>query len=402
MTAQIILKPGKEKPLHLRHPWIFSGAVARVQDAQEGDTIDVLSSKGEFLARGYYNSRSQIVVRVWTFSDEPVDRALIARRLAHAVEARSQLGLQRQGPYTNAFRLVNAESDLLPGLIVDVYGDFLIVQFLTLGIEKRKAEIVAELAELTHPLGIYERSDMDVRAKEGLPESVGVLFGEEPPDRVEVRENGLQFLVDVKRGHKTGFYLDQRDNRAQLGGLLSLPAPSPLEILNAFSYTGAFGVYACAANPAARVLNLDASQDALALAKENFERNAFGARADFLAGDAFQTLRKFRDAARQFDMLILDPPKFVHSKGQLESGCRGYKDLNWLAFRLVRAGGYVVTFSCSGLVSAELFQKVVFEAATDAKRDAQIVARLGQARDHPTLLSFPEGEYLKGLVLKVI
>ena len=250
---------------------------------------------------------------------------------------------------------------------------------------------------------IFERSDVDVREKEGLKTSVGVLHGAEPPDRVETRENGFRFLVDVRRGHKTGFYLDQSENRRRVArDLLGLGRPNRSEILNVFSYTGGFSVYVCAANAEARVINLDASAEALNLARENMRLNAVESNGEFVEGDAFLVLRRYRDEGKSFDAIILDPPKFVYSQAQLQSGLRGYKDINLLAFKLLKSGGILATFSCSGQVSAELFQKVVFEAATDAKRDAQIIARLSQSSDHPVLLAFPESEYLKGLVCRVI
>lgn len=395
MLPRLILKPGRDKPILNRHPWIFSGAIARVDGATEGDTIDICDSYGKFIARGYYNSRSQIAARIWTWNDEPIDRTFLQTRLERASAARDRRTL---GNGTNAWRVVNAESDLIPGLVVDHYADFMVAQFLTLGVEKRKAEVVELLSRVFQPRGIYERSDVDVREKEGLASAVGILQGAEPPDRVEICENNRRFLVDLKRGHKTGFYLDQRENRQRTGELLS----TAQETLNVFSYTGAFAVYACAANPNARVTNLDASQDALTLARENMQLNGCADRGEFVEGDAFQVLRQFRDQARTFDAIILDPPKFVQSQSQMEGGLRGYKDINLLAFKLLKPRGTLVTCSCSGQVGAELFQKVVFGAAVDARRDAQIIAHLSQAADHPILLSFPESEYLKGLVCRVL
>ncbi len=397
-NPRIILKRGKEKPVLSHHPWIFSGAIARAESASDGDSVDIIDSTGRWLARGYYNARSQIAVRVWTWNDEPVDRAFLRARLERALCARDAL-VDRAA--TNAYRVINAESDGLPGLVVDRYADFVVLQFLTLGIDTRKAEIVELIEELLHPRGIYERSDVDVREKEGLESAVGVLRGAEPPNVIEICENNLRFLVDVKRGHKTGFYLDQRENRKRVAELNRLLPYAP-ETLNVFSYTGAFAVYACTTHPNAHVVNLDTSSDALNLARENMQLNRYNTGGEFVEGDAFLMLRRYRDQGRSFDMIILDPPKFVHSLSQLQSGLRGYKDINLLAFKLLKAGGTLVTFSCSGQVSAELFQKVIFEAATDAKRDAQIVAKLLQAPDHPILLTFPESEYLKGLVCRIV
>lgn len=417
MTSKIYLKRGKEKPLHHHHPWIFSGAIQRVENVNDGDTVDVFDAGGQWLARAAYNSRSQIAARVWTFErDEQIDHAFFVRQIQRAFELRRFL-LKNQGWIseksipdfsTTSLRLVNAESDFLPGIVIDRYQDFLVAQFLTLGAELHKDDIVGEIHEL--PLqesslsvrGIYERSDVDVRKKEGLPETTGVLFGAEPPDRIEIVENGLSFFVDVKRGHKTGFYLDQRVNRLRATPYLRG------DVLNAFCYTGAFGVYAASRNDA-RVTNLDSSAASLDLARENFILNArreshvalSASDVMYDVGDAFEKLRAYRAQGKKFDAIVLDPPKFVTSQASLERAARGYKDLNMLAFQLLNPHGCLVTFSCSGLVDAKLFQQIVFGAAVDAKRDAQILEKLGQSPDHPIGLHFPEGEYLKGLVLRV-
>ena len=399
MNPQIVLKPQKEKPILARHPWIFSGAIARADNAHDGDTVDVHDAAGRFLARGYYNSRSQIAVRVWTWNDEPLDDEFFRKRIINAIDLRQSL-LGNEA--TNAYRIVNAESDFLPGLIVDRYADFIVMQFLTLGVERRKNEIVELVQAILEPAGIYERSDVDVREKEGLGSIVGRLRGADPPDLIEIQENNVRLWVDVKRGHKTGFYLDQRENRQHVAEVQRSKGAG--EILNVFSYSGGFSVHICRADPYARVINLDASGDALKLARENMRLNGCEDRGDAsrVEGDAFLVLRKYRDMGKSFDAIILDPPKFVHAQSQLHSGLRGYKDINLLAFKLLKPGGILATFSCSGQVSAELFQKVVFEAATDAKRDAQIIAKLSQSPDHPILLSFPESEYLKGLVCRIV
>jgi 23S rRNA (cytosine1962-C5)-methyltransferase len=301
---------------------------------------------------------------------------------------------------TTAYRLVNAESDGLPGLVVDRYDRFLAVQFLTLGIDHWKRPLVDLLAEMVAPEGMIERSDVDVREKEGLAPATGRLWGAEAPDLVEVHECGFRFLVDVKGGHKTGFYLDQRENRRAFREALS--AIPGADVLNAFAYTGAFGVYAAAAG-AGRITQIESSAEALELARRHMALNGFGEREDdFVVGDVFAELRRLRAEGRRFDAIVLDPPKFVHSAGQLPRATRGYKDINWLAFQLLRPGGLLFTFSCSGLVTPDLFQKIVFGAAVDAGRDAQIIARLSQGPDHPILLSFPESEYLKGLVCRVL
>ncbi len=393
--TDVILKPGREKPVRNRHPWVFSGAIRTIEGAFEpGDIVSVRAHDGQFLGRGYINPRSQITVRMLTGLDEAIDQAFWRRRLQQALALRHEIIDRRE---TTAYRLVNAESDGLPGLIVDRYNDFVSIQALTLGVERRKKMLVELIEELAKPRGIIERSDVDVRVKEGLPATVGVLAGEAPPDLVEIREHGRRFLVDLMRGHKTGFYLDQRENRRRLAEYAH-----GREVLNAFAYTGGFGVYAATAG-ATSVVHIDSSEDALALARQNVAlSNTSGGSHVYVVGDAFQVLREYRDAGRQFDLVVLDPPKFAHTKSQVEDACRGYKDINWLAFRLLRPGGILFTFSCSGVVSADLFQKVVFGAAMDAGCDAHVLEKLSQSPDHPFRLSFPEGEYLKGLVCRVI
>ncbi|MCS6910186.1 MAG: class I SAM-dependent methyltransferase [Anaerolineales bacterium] len=400
-APKLTLKSGREKSLLRRHPWIFSGAVERLEgDPQPGDTVEVYAADGRWLARAAYSPRSQIRARVWTFAeDELVTPEFLRSRFARALAARqsSVFSLQSSANHQlSAARLVNAESDFLPGLIVDRYADWLVCQFLSTGAEKWKREVVAVLDELVPNAGIYERSDVDVRAKEGLPPVTGVLSGAPPPELVEIEEHGCRFLVDVQRGHKTGFYLDQRDNRALLAGYAS-----GREVLNAFAYTGGFGVLALKGG-AAHVINLDSSTAALELAQRNFELSGFdGRRATHHIGDAFAVLRQYRDAGRQFDLIVLDPPKFAESQSQVERAARGYKDINLLAFKLLRPGGLLFTFSCSGVIDSALFQKIVADAAVDAGREAQILRRLAQSADHPVALSFPEGEYLKGLVCLV-
>ncbi|MDD4869720.1 MAG: class I SAM-dependent methyltransferase [Kiritimatiellae bacterium] len=392
--SAVILKNGREKSLLRRHPWVFSQAIKHVDGKpQPGETIDVLAANGIFLGRGAYSPDSQIAVRIWTFdSSEQISSSFFHKRLKQAISCRSSSFSGR----TAGYRLVNAESDMLPGLIVDRYGDFIVCQFLSRGSEFWKKEIISQLVELTAPNGIYERSDVDIRGKEGLPSTTGVLYGEEPPDRIEIEEGQCRFLVDVKHGHKTGFYLDQRDNRACVTEFAK-----DTELLNCFAYTGGFGVSALKGG-ASRVINVEASAEMLKLAEKNIEINGLDAcKVENVEGDVFQVLRKYRDSRREFDLIILDPPKFVNSRNQLEQACRGYKDINLLAFKLLRPGGFLFTFSCSGLMPLELFQKIVADSALDAGREGRIIRRLSQAADHPTSLNFPEGSYLKGLVCMV-
>ncbi|HSM58970.1 MAG TPA: class I SAM-dependent rRNA methyltransferase [Candidatus Sulfomarinibacteraceae bacterium] len=398
VSGAIYLKPGREKPVANGHPWIFSGAVRRVADDPEpGSLVDVYASDESWLAQAYYNPHSQIRARVLSRdADDVIDEAWWRRRLQRAISLRQRLDLE---PATTAYRLVNAEADRLPGLVVDRYGDFLVVQALTTGIERRKSLLVELLKELLQPVGIVERSDVDVRKKEGLKQASGLLAGEAPPTDLLVLENSLSFSADLLHGHKTGLYLDQRENRALLGQPRFV---QDREVLNVFSYTGGFALFA-ASGGARRIANIDSSADALQQARENVQRR-FTKRGqdEYVEADAFQQLRRYRDSGRHFDVVILDPPKFAHSKRDVHSATRGYKDLNWLAFRLLRPGGILATFSCSGLVSADLFQKVVFSAVIDAGRDAQIIHYLTQAADHPVLLTFPESAYLKGFLLRVI
>lgn len=392
----IVLKEGKEKPVLNHHPWIFSGAIAHMEgNPRDGDVVEVVDSQRRFLARGYLNQRSQITVRLLSWrEDEAIDQIFWQRRIEQAIKRRQAL---LDGSITNACRLIHAESDLLPGLIVDRYADYLVVQSLTLGIEQRKAEIVSILAELLRPEGIYERSDVDVREKEHLSPSTGLLWGKEPPSLLKIQEHGHWFLVDIQHGQKTGFYLDQRDNRLRL-----MDYSCGRIVLNAFAYTGSFGVYAAKAG-AERIVSVDTSADALGLALDNMSRNGLTHRDDeYIVGDVFAVLRQFRTEGRQFDLIILDPPKFAHSQAQVQAACRGYKDINLLAMQLLRSDGILFTMSCSGLVTPELFQKVVFSASVDAQRDVQVLEKLSQATDHPILLSFPEGEYLKGFVCRML
>lgn len=394
----ITIRADRIKPFANRHPWVFSGAIQAVGgELSDGEVVVLRTPGGEFLARGYWNSHSQIRVHILTWDeDEMIDRAFWRGRLRRCVESRAPL---RVG--TSACRLINAESDGLPGLVVDQYGEWLVLQALTRGIDCRKGDLAALLMELTPGVkGIYERSDVDVRSKEGLSASVGVLAGESPPELIEIHEDGARYLVDVRNGHKTGFYLDQRPNRAALRTAITRYGQGA-EALNCFCYSGAFSVCALQAG-VRRVLNLDASADALALARANLRLNGFEvADGDFVEGDVFQVLRAYRAEGRTFDVIILDPPKFAHNQRQIESACRGYKDINLLAFQLLRPDGLLLTFSCSGLVSADLFQKVVFAALADSRREGQILERLTAGPDHPVALTFPEGYYLKGLLCRV-
>ena len=389
--VSITLKPGREKSLLRRHPWVFSGAIAHMDgDPQPGQTVDILSDKQQFLARGAFSPFSQIRVRVWTFDpQEVVDTDFFRRRIQAAILKRASLELEKA---TDAVRLIHGESDGLPGLIVDRYGGCLVVQFLSAGADTWRDTIADALVELTGVIDIYERSDADVRELEGLPPRVGILRGI-PDEKVVVSEHGLRFLVDIAGGHKTGFYLDQRRNRQRVRTLAE-----GCDVLDCFCYTGGFSINALAGG-AKSVLSVDSSATALELLRENVTLNSLPSdRLQTLEADVFHALRKFRDEGRSFDLIILDPPKFAPTSAQAEKAARGYKDINLLAFKLLRPGGILVTFSCSGGVDAALFQKIVAGAALDAGVNASIVETLSQDGDHPIALNFPEGAYLKGLI----
>jgi 23S rRNA (cytosine1962-C5)-methyltransferase len=387
----VILKPGREKSLLRRHPWIFSGAIERIDDEPiSGGTVDLLSSNRQFLARAAYSPTSQIRARVWTFQDQSLDKEFFRKRIRSAINARKAL---KVGDHSNAFRLIYAESDGIPGLIVDRYDNVLVLQSLTAGSEFWKEILADLLLEETGLSTIYERSDADVRELEGLETKVGLLRGQLASFAFPFTEHNLHFNVNLQSGHKTGSYLDQRENRVRVRKLAQ-----DKDVLDCFCYTGGFTVNALAGG-AKSVLSIDSSAEALALCRENVTLNELPSEKHTpLEGDVFQLLRKFRDENHSFDMIVLDPPKFAPTAAQAERAARGYKDINLLAFKLLRPNGILVTFSCSGGVDAELFQKIVAGSALDAGVEAQIVERLSQAADHPVSIYFPEGAYLKGLI----
>ncbi|WP_457566345.1 class I SAM-dependent rRNA methyltransferase [Caldithrix abyssi] len=391
----VILKKGREKSLLRKHPWIFSGAVKSVEgQPQSGETVAVQDWQGRFLGRGAYSPRSQIVVRMWSFEqDEAIDNAFFEKRLLQALRLRSTSGIDRE---STAVRLIASDADGLPGIIVDRYNQFLVCQFLSAGAEYWKKTIVHLLQKLLEPQGIYERSDVDVRKKEGLTPTRGLLAGQEPPALLEINEQEIRFLVDVKRGHKTGFYLDQRVNRRMVRQW-----SAGRETLNCFAYTGGFGLAALKGG-AKHVTNLEDVAGLLELQEKNFKLNQFKSeRYENVKADVFRQLRRYHTEGRRFDLIILDPPKFVDSQHHLMRASRGYKDINRLAFELLRPEGVLFTFSCSGLMKMDLFQKIVADAALEANREAQILQWLFQAPDHPIKLHIPESLYLKGLLCRV-
>ncbi|MFB2648676.1 MULTISPECIES: class I SAM-dependent rRNA methyltransferase [Shewanella] len=395
MAVRIKLKPGREKSLERRHPWVFSNGIHNVKGKPEaGETVDVVAHDGHWLGRGAWSPESQIQVRIWTFDrEEEIDREFFKRRILRAQAGRDDL-IREQG--LTGYRLIAAESDGLPGITIDKYANVLVCQLLSMGADVWRDTIVDVLAELYPDCAIYERSDVDSRKKEGLASTMGLLHGTLPEMPIIIEENGIKIAVDVTKGHKTGFYLDQRDNRAMAARFVKGKS-----VLNCFCYTGTFGLYAAKAG-AASIENVDVSALALDTARLNMRVNGLNDdNVHYNEADVFKLLRQYRDEGKTFDVIVLDPPKFADNKSQLNGACRGYKDINMIALQLLNPGGVLLTFSCSGLMPADLFQKIVADAALDAKREIQFIERLSQASDHPIGSAFPEGFYLKGLVARV-
>ena len=388
---QIFLKLGKEKPIRQGHPWIFSGAIERVVPlgtVVPGDFCLVLDSRGNRLGTGYYNPGSSIAVRMLTrknhFSAEEC-----GKRIVDSVNRRAFIG----SADTTTYRLVNSEGDFVPGLIVDRYGDGICVQLLTAGIEQMRPTILKTLDDLLHPAFIYERSDTDGAADEGLPVRQGLIAGT-LPEQLVVKEHGFLFAVDLADGQKSGMFIDQRENRQHI-----MKYALGAEVADCFCYSGGFSVR-CLAAGAKRVRSIDASEKALHLAKKNRSLNGFGtADEDFVTADLFEYWRKTEDT---FSLIILDPPKFAKHSREVIRASRGYKDINMLAFKHCQPGGIVCTFSCSQAIDRTLFRQIVFAAAADSGREVQVIETLGQPADHPVNIAHREGEYLKGLVLRVI
>lgn len=393
-TARVILKPGREKSLRHRHPWVFSGAIARVEgEPAAGDTVAVVAHDGAPLAWAAWSPDSQIRARVWSFDPGArIDEDFLLARLEAAVGRRAGLLDEEH----DACRLVHAESDGLPGLVVDRYAGVAVVQVLSAGAERWRGFWPEAIVRVSGVKAVYERSDAEVRTLEGLVPRTGALLGELPRE-VRIREAGLAYEVDVAHGQKTGFFLDQRDNRA-----LAARLAKGCEVLNAFCYTGGFTV-AALAGAAKGVVSVDTSEEALALGRRNVEANRLNPeRAQWVAADVFQYLRKLRDQGRKFGLVVLDPPKFAPTERHVEKAARAYKDINLWAMKLLAPGGRLLTFSCSGAIGPELFQKIVAGAAADARADLVIEGHLAASSDHPASIHFPEGEYLKGLALRSI
>ena len=390
MAAELILKEGREKSLLRRHPWIFSGAVAEVRgNTDKGGEIVIRDAKRRFLARGAFSPESQLTARVWTFQEnEAVDASFFERRFQRAFELRKAVF---GGTLPDACRLIHAESDGLPGVTVDLYGDYAVCQLSSAGAEFHRAELTA--AVLRYAKGAYERSDLDSRIKEGLEPRTGPLGGEELPETIDFTENGVRFRMNPRTGHKTGFYLDQRCSRRAVAEA----AAGARNVLNCFCYTGGFGLAAIHGG-AEHVLNVDSSAAALELAQENAGLNGIPPeRFETQEADVFQFLRQCRDRGKTFDLIVLDPPKFAETAARLPKAARAYKDINLLALKLLSPGGKLFTFSCSGAMEEPLFDKVIDSAACDADADFRITGRLGQGPDHPVAANFPESRYLKGI-----
>ncbi|MBF7072933.1 class I SAM-dependent methyltransferase [Glaciecola sp. MH2013] len=392
--SAITLRQEREKSMLRRHPWIFEGAIEKAEGTlRSGETVDVLAHDGTWLAKAAYSPSSQIRARVWSFErDEVIDNSFFKRKMQQAL-GRKQHILEKHN--TNAYRLIAAEADGLPGITIDVYADVVVVQLLSAGAEKHRKKITWAIEQLYPTAVIHERSDLDVRKKEGLEPLVQTLKGD-LPDSVVIRENGISIIVDLINGHKTGFYLDQRENRRIAGSYCK-----DKHVLNCFSFSGTFGLYAMNAG-AKSVVNVDASSSALALSKDILALNKLDStKVSHLKRDVFELLREYKEADKRFDVIILDPPKFVDSKHNLNKAARGYKDINRLALSLLNENGILLSFSCSGLMPQDLFQKIVADAALDAHKDVYFTQRMSQSEDHPVSGNFPEGYYLKGLVCSV-
>ena len=381
--SRAILIPGKEKRVYSRHPWVFRSDIAKVEgEFSPGDMVDIYSSKGRFLARGFYNPASQIALRIMTYHEEPVDRDFIFRRIHEAVEYR------RTFADLKSCRLVFAESDRLPALIVDSFGDVLVLQCLALGMERFKQDVVDALVQELHPAGIWERNDVPVRRLEGLEMMTGLLYGE-VPDRVMMEENGIKFLVDVKEGQKTGFFLDQKENRAAIA-----PFVKGKRVLDCFTHTGSFALHA-GHYGAREVTGVDISEYACSFAEENARLNGLEGTVQFLAANAFDLLAEKSRAGEKYDVIILDPPAFTKTRSAVDSAKRGYKEINLRAMKMLEPGGTLITCSCSQHILPEMFREIVRESASDARVLLRQAEFRTQGRDHPILPASPETEYLK-------
>jgi len=391
----VILKKGKEKAAVLHHPWIFSGAIDKIKGKPEnGEIVKVRSFEKEFLAYAYYNDQSRVALRLLEWDENAViDKVWYAEKLKNAIDARHHVLTEE----TNTCRLVFSEADFLPGLIVDKYADFLSLQILSSGIESVKNDIIDILVELLKPTGIFDKSDAGARKHENLAEGQGLLWGAQPPEFIEVKENGILYHINISEGQKSGFYCDQRDNR-----LILAEYSKGKSVLDCFSYSGGFSLCALKQG-AAHVTSVDSSGLAIETLQHNMRLNGFeSSMQNSIQSDVNKQLRLFKEEGKKFDIIVLDPPKYAPSRSALDRAARAYKDLNRLGMLLLEKGGIMATFSCSGAVDLETFKQIIAWAALDAGKEVQIIKQFSQPEDHPIRMSFPEGEYLKGLLLRVL
>lgn len=391
----VVLRKGKEKAVRQLHPWIFSGAIEKIKgNPENGEIVEVVDAKGDFMASGFYNAQSRVAVRVLAWdAEQPIDEFWWRKRIQQAVNARRDL---LDSTETNVCRLIFSEADFLPGLIVDRYADFLSVQILTSGMEKVKAIWLDELQKLLNPKGIFDRSDANARAHEGLDASSGVLWGVAPPEFIQIMENGIHYEVNIAEGQKSGFYCDQRDNRKKVAQFAK-----DKKVLDCFAYSGGFTLNALAAG-AKMVVSVDSSALAIETLKRNVKLNAFKVKQQLsIQSDVNKQLRDFKEKDEKFDLIVLDPPKYAPSRSALTKASRAYKDLNRLAMGLLNEGGLLATYSCSGAVDIDTFKQILAWAALDVGKEVQFIDQFCQPADHPVRSSFPEGEYLKGLLCRV-